>query len=91
MSSNLSPRCEAFIQEKLAQGVFPTREKVLEAAIDALEDSELNIPLIDAEHMESVEHALEQLEVGLQAPWNPQEEWRLFEERNAARKPERPS
>lgn len=89
MSSNLSPRCEAFIQEKLAQGVFPTREKVIEAAIDALEDSEINVPLIDGEHLEAVEHALEQLAAGLVVPWNSPEEWRLFEQRSAARKSER--
>lgn len=58
--SSLSPQYEAFIRDQLASGVYPTREKVIEAGLEALREAK-NPPLVPDEHMELVEEALEEI------------------------------
>jgi len=74
MPNELAPQYEAFINEHLTSGAYPTREKVLEAGLDALREQS-EIPLIPIEH----EHLLEEAEADLAA--GRVVEWEIVRER----------
>lgn len=58
--SSLSPQYEAFIRDQLAAGVYPSREKVIEAGLEALREAG-GVPAVPEEHMALVEEALEDI------------------------------
>jgi Arc/MetJ-type ribon-helix-helix transcriptional regulator len=55
MSSELSPQNEQFLARAIAEGLYPTIEAAIDAAVDALREK---IPMAPDEHMEAVEEAL---------------------------------
>jgi hypothetical protein len=81
MASELSPPYEAFIRDALDVGAFPSREALLEAAVDALRAGEANPAFVDPEHMGAVEQAIEELEAGLVDVWDVDLERRLLQDR----------
>lgn len=60
MSDQLAPQYEAFIQEALAAGRYPSREKLVEAALDSLRERE-SVPQVPEEHRALVEAALKEV------------------------------
>jgi hypothetical protein len=59
MSSELSPQNEQFIARAIAEGLYPTVEAALDAAVDALREK---VPIVPEEHIRAVEEALEEIE-----------------------------
>lgn len=70
MSAPLSPANEAFIQDALLNGAFPTREALLNAAVESLQLQTDQSCLIPSEHRTAVEAGLRELDAGLGQPWN---------------------
>lgn len=87
MSSELSPGTEAFIAGALAGGTFPTREALLESAVEALRRqwSPDAVGQIPTEHLALVEQALADLDAGRGEPWSLDEELSSLSERIAER------
>jgi hypothetical protein len=79
MASDLSPKYEAFISEQLSTGVYPTRERLLEAALDSLID-ETAKPVPD-EHIPLLEEAEASIAAGRVYDWDPDEFLRRVEQR----------
>lgn len=63
MSSQLSPHVEDLIAHAVANGMFPTREAVLEAGVERLFKEV--IPPVPDEHLAAVELGLAEIEQGL--------------------------
>lgn len=85
MNENLSPFSEAFIQESLAAGRFSSREKLLDAAIEALRESD-KVPMVPDEHMAAVEEGIRDADAGRFVSSNVEEAIQSMYARNAARK-----
>jgi Arc/MetJ-type ribon-helix-helix transcriptional regulator len=64
MAGELSPHTEAFIRDAVAHGVFPSREALLETAVERLRSSPAEVPLVETEHMAGVEEAIADLDAG---------------------------
>jgi hypothetical protein len=70
MAHELSPHNEQFIRDSLATGVYPTREALLNSAVDALRHvSDRGL----AEELRLVDEAFDEYEAQGSVPWNPQE------------------
>ncbi|MBL8828291.1 MAG: hypothetical protein JNM18_15020 [Planctomycetaceae bacterium] len=73
MSDALSPQYEAFIRDQLATGMFATREQVIEAGLDALQQQG-PVPLVPLEHEALLEEAEADLAAGRVIEWNYEEQ-----------------
>jgi hypothetical protein len=80
MSSELSPQSEQFLANIVAEGVFPSKEAALEAAVDALREKTEQIPMIPEEHEALLEEAFLSDEVGESREMTPEfwEEMRQY-------------
>jgi len=58
MTIELSPQTEQYLANIVAEGLFPTKEAALEAAVEAFRTSTESLPLIPAEHMDMVEQGM---------------------------------
>ena len=85
MSEQLAPQYEAFNQEALAAGRYPSREKLVEAALDSLRERE-SVPLVPEEHMALVEEGIREADAGLLVEADVEEAVRRMYARIAARK-----
>ena len=85
MASDLSPQYEAFINEQLSTGAYPSRERLLEAALDLLRD-ETATPVPD-EHIPLLDEAEADIAAGRVTDWDPDEFLRRFEQRRSERRP----
>jgi hypothetical protein len=68
MAGELSPHNEQFIRDSLATGAFPTREALLDSAVEALRrvsDEGL------AAELRMVDDAFDEFETHGSVPWNP--------------------
>ena len=79
MASDLSPKYEAFISEQLSAGAYPSRERLLEAALDLLSD-ETATPVPD-EHVPLLDEAEASIAAGRVSDWDPDEFLRQVEQR----------
>jgi Arc/MetJ-type ribon-helix-helix transcriptional regulator len=77
MASDLSPQYEAFISEQLSAGAYPSRERLLEAALDLLRD-ETATPVPD-EHIPLLDEAEADIAAGRVTDWDPEEFLRRVE------------
>ncbi|MBX9791156.1 MAG: hypothetical protein K2Y37_19730 [Pirellulales bacterium] len=59
MNIELSPQSEQYLASVVADGIYPSREAALEAAVAALRARDRAIPMVPAEHMALVEEAIE--------------------------------
>jgi Arc/MetJ-type ribon-helix-helix transcriptional regulator len=84
MASDLSPQYEAFINEQLSAGTFPSRERLLEAALDLLRD-EIATPVPD-EHIPLLDEAEADIAAGRVTDWDPDEFLRRVEQRRTERR-----
>lgn len=66
MSSGLSPQNEQFIADAIAQGLFPSKEAAIDAAVDAMRQQKTDVPMVPDEHMAGVEEALAEMEAGIE-------------------------
>jgi hypothetical protein len=64
MVSELSPQIEQYLASVVADGLFPSKEAALEAAIEALREKTEPIPFVPDEHMARVEQSIESAEAG---------------------------
>ena len=89
MAGELAPQYEAFIQDALAAGAFPSREKLLEAAVESLREQQ-NIPMVPEEHMAAVEEGLEDEAAGRVTEFT-DADWERYRQiaRDAATQPKR--
>ena len=83
MAGELSPQTEAFIRDAVSLGIFPTREALLEKAVEQLRHDVTEIPLVDPEHMAGVEEALRSIEAGKGTELT-EEEWDAIEQEGIA-------
>ncbi|HTU23838.1 MAG TPA: hypothetical protein VMF30_00485 [Pirellulales bacterium] len=72
MDRSLSPHIEQYLSSVVAQGLFPSEEAALEAAIDALREKTGPVPFVPDEHMARVEQAIESANAGRTAPMTPE-------------------
>jgi len=79
MAGDLSPQYEAFINEQLSTGAYPSRERLLEAALDLLRDDDA-IPVPD-EHIPLLDEAEANIAAGRISEWDPEEFLRRCEQR----------
>jgi Arc/MetJ-type ribon-helix-helix transcriptional regulator len=84
MADSLSPQSEAIIRDKLATGFFTSREQVIEAGLNALQQQD-EMRLIPLEHEALLEEAEADLAAGRVVEWNFDQIMRDFEERLAKR------
>ncbi|MBA4019827.1 MAG: hypothetical protein C0483_21895 [Pirellula sp.] len=84
MAEQFSPGVEAFISDALAHGVFPSRDALLEQAVEALR-REQDLPEVPHVHSEAVEHGLESLNAGRGTEWDVTKELAALRERHAGR------
>lgn len=68
MDSHLSPQTEQFLADAVANGMFPSKEAALEAAVEALREKTESIQYVPDEHMADVEEALESANAGEGTP-----------------------
>lgn len=68
MDNHLSPQTEQFLANAVANGMFPSKEAAIDAAVEALREKTESIPMVPEEHMERVERALESLNAGKGKP-----------------------
>lgn len=68
MGINLSPQSEAYIQQVVATGQYPSPEAAIDAAVAALREQNENILYVPDEHMEAVEQGLAEADAGLSRP-----------------------
>lgn len=85
MSGELAPQTEAFIQDALTAGTFPSREKLLEAAVESLREQQ-KIPLIPAQHLAALEEGLEDESAGRVVPGDVEDAVQRMYARQASRK-----
>lgn len=85
MSGELAPQYEAFIQDALAAGTFPSREKLLEAAVESLREQQ-SIQMIPEEHMAAVEEAVRDSESGRLVPGDVEDAVQRMYARQASRR-----
>lgn len=62
MASGLSPQNEAFITQAIADGLFPSKDAALDAAVEALRKQTDKIPFVPDVHQGLVEEALTDIE-----------------------------
>jgi Arc/MetJ-type ribon-helix-helix transcriptional regulator len=78
MTSTLSPKYEAFIAEQLAEGTYPSRQRLLEAALDLLSDETASS--VPEEHIVLLEEAEADIAAGRISDWDPEAFLRRLEE-----------
>lgn len=87
MDNILSPHVEQMIEHAISRGLFSSRTAVIEAGVERLlHEQPLSVP---AEHLEAIEHALDELDAGLGVEWNVEDEIRRYRERRAERQPDK--
>jgi hypothetical protein len=64
MAHELSPQAEQYLASVVADGLFPSTQAALEAAIAALREKTEPIPMVPEEHMERLEQAIESANAG---------------------------
>lgn len=72
MDRHLSPQTEQFLANMVANGVFPSKEAALEAAVEALREKAATIPFVPDEHMDAVERSIESANAGRLTPMTPE-------------------
>jgi hypothetical protein len=72
MVRELSPQTEQYLASVVADGLFPSQEAALEAAVDALREKTGPIPFVPDEHMARVEQAIESANAGRTRPMTPE-------------------
>lgn len=85
MSFDLSPDNSQYLAKVVADGLFPSVDAALDAAVDALRRQNERLPMVPDEHMDAVEEALADLEAGIEKNWDVEEEKRRYRERLANR------
>lgn len=85
MSFDLSPQNSQYLAKVVADGLFPSVDAAIDAAVDALRRQNERLPMVPDEHMDAVEEALADLEAGIEEDWNVDEEKRRYRERLANR------
>jgi len=88
MTFDLSPQNSQYLSKAVADGVYPSLQAALDAAVDALRKQSERLPMVPDEHMDAVEEALADLEAGIEEDWDVEEEKRRFRQRIAARQAE---
>jgi hypothetical protein len=58
MANELSPQAEQYLSSVVADGLFPSKESALEAAVEALHAARESVPMVPSEHMELVEQGI---------------------------------
>lgn len=66
MSFDLSPDNSQYLAKVVADGLFPSVDAALDAAVDALRRQNEQVPMVPDEHMDAVEEALADLEAGIE-------------------------
>jgi len=64
MDQHLSPQNEEFLERIVAGGIFPSKAAALDAAVTALRQNNDAIPFVPDEHMDAVEHAIDEADAG---------------------------
>lgn len=64
MSGELSPLTEEYLAKVVADGIFPSKEAALEAAVAALREKTEEIPPVPVEHHHRVEEGLKSADAG---------------------------
>ncbi|MBL8827290.1 MAG: hypothetical protein JNM18_09910 [Planctomycetaceae bacterium] len=64
MANGLSPQNEQFLNRAIAEGLFPSTEAALDAAVSALREQSEAIPFVPAEHAALVDAAIEAANAG---------------------------
>lgn len=72
MEKDLSPQTEQYLASVVADGLFPSKEAALEAAVQALREKTEPFPFVPAEHMDAVERAIESANAGRLTPMTPE-------------------
>ena len=65
MASGFSPQNEQFLARAIAEGLYPSTEAALDAAVSALREKNEEVPVVPEEHMALVEAAIEESNAGL--------------------------
>lgn len=83
MSTDLSPQHEAFIRNLVESGVYPSRDKVIEAGLDALHQVE-EAQSVPTEHEPLLAEAGADVRAGRVVSWNPDDFLQRLQQRQAA-------
>ena len=70
MASGFSPQNEQFLAQAIAEGLYPSKEAALDAAVSALREKSGHVPLIAPEHEALVYAAWESSQAGRSSAMN---------------------
>ena len=80
MASGFSPQNEMYLAKALAEGLYPSKDAALDAAVSALREKNEEIPYIPEEHMDLVEAALDSSRAGRSREFT-EADWERFRQR----------